>query len=131
MSKIVQEKFEVRLPRRPEGIENTGWASDKSARVKKGTPNSGAEVMLTSLPPGMDIDDQEEADIRHQPECMSGESDVSRDYNPEAVHNGFTRREMRGTDDQYSNEHVDAFYGEATVDGKTGFLERNNMLDRL
>lgn len=131
MSKIVQEKFEVRLPRAPEGVEGTGWVSDSSARVKKGTPNGCAGVMLGSLPPGMDVEDQELADIRQQPEVMSGQSDVSKDWNRGAVKDGFTRREMRPTDDMYTREHNDAFYDEITVDGQTGFLERNNYLDRL
>lgn len=140
MSKIVQEKFEVRLPQRPEGVENTGWMSDRSARVKKGVPGRDqgygpcAEdnaVFYNGLPPGMDIENQETADIRQQPEVMSGESDVSRDWNPEAVKNGFTRRQMKPTDDMYTREHNDAFYDEIKVDGDVGFLERNNYLDRL
>lgn len=130
MSKIVQEKFEVRLPRKPEGIENTGWASDKSARVKKGL-TSGTQAQYGTLPQGMDIEDQESSDIRVQPSSMGGETDVSHDWNSQAVREGFTRRQMSPTDDMYTREHNDAFYDEITVDGQTGFLERNNMLDRL
>lgn len=65
------------------------------------------------------------------PLVMSGESDVSEDWNPVAVRDGFTRRNMRPTDDMYSGEHCDAFYSEAKVDGDIGFVERNNNLDRL
>jgi hypothetical protein len=39
---------------------------------------------------------------------------------------------MNGTDDLYTGEHVDQFYGEAVdEDGKVGFAERNNYLDRM
>lgn len=139
MSKVVQEKFEVRLPRQPEGIENTGWASDRSARVKKGIPGRDQgygpcqednAVFYGSLPPGMNIEDQEMADLRVQNFSMGGETDISEDWNAEAVHKGFSHKEMRPTDDMYTREHNDAFYDEITVDGITGFLERNNMLDR-
>lgn len=124
MSKICQEKFEVRLPRVPEGAEG-GWVSDASARVKKGTrPDDGC------TPPGMNMDDQYNSDIHEQPLVMSGETDVSHDWNPAAAHAGFTRRKMNPTDDMWTGEHCDAFYGDVTVDGNTGFLERNNMLDR-
>ena len=137
MGKIVQEKFQEEFMRVPEGAENTGWMSDKSARVKKGIPHGEAGVMLNSLPPGMDIDDQELADIRQQPEIMSGHSDVSHDDpGPGTTKRGFHRRRMRPTDDLYTNEHVDTFYGSIKVeveDGlmEEGFLERGNMLDRM
>lgn len=135
MSKIVQEKFQEEFPIKPDDGANF-WASDKSARVKKGTP-AGLGAMFNSLPPGMDIDDQEQADIRQQPETMSGTTDVSYDCpTPSVSHRGFHRKNMRPTDDLYTNEHVDLFYGEVKVeveDGEmeTGFLERGNMLDRL
>jgi hypothetical protein len=128
MSKVLQEKFQVVVPDRPEG-ENV-WVSQKRARVAKGS-TSGDNVFLGTLPPGTDIEDQEIADIREQPLVFAGESDVSMDNNPEARRNGFTKRTMRPTDDQYTREHNDAFYDEITVDGVTGFLERNNVLDRL
>lgn len=126
MSKIVQEKFEIREPLKPEGVEGGGWASDKSARNSKGShPADGC------LPPGMDMEDQYNCDIKEQGFSMGGETDRSNDWNPEAVKNGYTRRTMRPTDDMYTREHNDAFYDEITVEGKTGFLERNNMLDRI
>jgi hypothetical protein len=142
MSKIVQEKFQEEFPVKPDDGSNF-WASDKSARVKKGMPGSeyskasSAGVMYNSLPPGMDIDDQEVADIRHEPSVETGVSDVSYDcLRPGVAKRGFIRKKMSPTDDLYTNEHVDMFYGEITVeveDGEkeTGFLERGNMLDRL
>lgn len=130
MSKIVQEKFEVRYPRKPEGSEGGRWASDETARVRK-----AAHSKLNQLPPGHDICSQDIADIPDQPDVMSGESDVSHDYTAQAVKYGYTRRKMSPADDMYTREHNDAFYDEIkleTEDGvNTGFLERNNLLDRL
>jgi len=136
MSKIVQEKFQEEFPVKPDDGSNY-WASDKSVRVKKGTPNQGEGAMLNSLPPGMDIDDQELADIRHQGITMSGATDVSYDCpGPGSTRRGYHRKRMKPTDDLYTNEHIDLFYGEVTVEVEgnemeTGFLERGNMLDRL
>jgi hypothetical protein len=140
VSRIVQEKFQLTLPEPP--ADPLGWVSDKSARRKKGMPgherrdsedyvcqmNNAAQ--FGSLPPGMDIEVQESADQRQMPLVMGGESDVSQDWNREAVRNGFTRRKMRPTDDMWTREHNDAFYDSVVVDGVEGFLERNNMLDR-
>lgn len=142
MSRIVQEKFQVNYP---EVQERPGpWVSDKSARVKKGVPGregrAGGDPASKSmdnarfyngLPPGSDGEDQELSDQRVMTLTMGGETDVSKDWNPEAVKNGFTRRALRPTDDMYTREHNDAFYDEITVDGVTGFIERNNMLDRM
>ena len=141
---IVQEKFQVEFGQNGNDNAHSGWVSDKSARVKKDIPGregyAGGDpeskrmnnaLFINSLPPGTNIVDQEYADIRKMELVMSGESDVSEDYNSEAVKTGFTKRQMKPTDDMYTNEHCDAFYSEMTVDGETGFIERNNMLDRL
>jgi hypothetical protein len=143
MSRICQEKFQVEYP---EANDDDGhlWVSDKSARTKKGTPGregrAGGDwpsktmdnaVFYESLPPGADLEDQEISDQRVMPMTMGGESDVSRDWNPTAVREGWSPRALRPTDDQYTREHNDAFYDEMTVDGVTGFIERNNMLDRM
>lgn len=143
MAGIMQEKFQVDYP--PATRENdVAWTNDKSARAKKNIPGregrSGGDaasgrmnnaVQFNSLPPGMDIEDQEVTDQRKFPMVMAGESDVSRDNNPEARRRGFKRLAMRATDDEYTNAHVDAFYREISVDGDVGFAERNNTLDRL
>jgi hypothetical protein len=139
---ICQEKFQLEFM--PLDDDNGHeWKEWRSANVKKGTPgrvgkgedwaSKGMDnaVFYPSLPPGSDIVDQEMADIRVQPLVTSGTSDVSMDTNPESMRSGYTRKAMRPTDDMYTNEHCDAFYGEAKVDGEVGFLERNNMLDRL
>jgi hypothetical protein len=143
---ILQEKFQVDNPQQRNDDAQSGWVNDKSARAKKNPPNSmregrpggdydsrymGNAVQYASLPPGMDIEDQEMTDQRRFTICMGGESDVSADWNAEAVKNGFKRKPMRATDDEYSNAHVDAFYDEIKVDGDVGFTERNNVLDRM
>lgn len=141
---ILQEKFQVDNAPNANDDARGGWASSKSARTKKGLPGregrSGGDpasrqmnnaLELASLPPGADIEDQETTDQRRFKSTMGGESDVSKDWNAEAVKRGFKHLPMRATDDEYSNAHVDAFYDEMVVDGEVGFAERNNMLDRL
>lgn len=144
MPGILQEKFQVDNAPQKNDDASSGWKGDRSARVKKGTPGREGRpggdpssrfmdnaVNYGSLPPGMNIEDQEESDQRQFATTMGGQSDVSRDWNAEAVAKGFTRKQMRATDDEYSKAHVDAFYDEISVDGDVGFTERNNMLDRL
>jgi len=144
MPGILQEKFQVDYPQQGNDDEHSGWISDKSARTKKGTPGregrAGGDpaskhinnaVNFASLPPGTDVEDQEMTDQRALKMTMGGESDQSQDWNAEAVSKGFSRKTMRATDDEYSNAHVDAFYDEISVEGEVGFVERNNVLDRL
>ena len=141
---ILQEKFQHDYPQQRNDDASSGWVTDKAARAKKNTPGregrGGGDpgyktmdnaVMFNSLPPGMDIEDQEMTDQRKFGMVMSGESDVSRDYSAQACKKGFTKKAMRATDDEYSNAHVDAFYAEMDVDGEVGFVERNNTLDRM
>lgn len=145
---IVQEKFQVTIPH--ESMTENTWVDDKSARVKKGTPGregrSGGDydsksmdnaVNYNSLPPGMDLEDQEMSDQRKCNYSLSGgfpegknAGDVTQDISAMAFKKGFTQHDMRPTDDQYTREHNDAFYDEIKVDGVTGFVERNNVLDR-
>lgn len=146
MAGIMQEKFQVDYPQSKSDDEHSGWLTDKEARAKKMLPNAmheGAEggeydsryqgnaVQFNSLPPGMDIEDQEMTDQRKFKMVMGGESDQSKDWNTEALRAGFTRKNMRATDDEYSNAHVDAFYDEIKVGDDIGFAERNNVLDRI
>lgn len=141
---ILQEKFQVDYPRQGNDDGQKGWASDNSARAKKGMPgregHAGGDptskamnnaVGFNSLPPGTDMEDQEVTDQREFKTVMSGQTDVSRDWNEQAQKTGYTRRAMRATDDEYSNAHNDAFYDEIKVDGDVGFAERNNVLDRM
>ena len=141
---IVQEKFQVTPPDNPNDNSQSGWGNDKSARAKKNTPGregraggDGASrfvdnaVQFNSLPPGMDVEDQEMTDQRKFPMRMSSEGDVTPDYNQKAMKTGYTPHSCCPTDDEYSNAHTDAFYDSVKVDGVEGFVERNNMLDRL
>lgn len=126
--KIVREKLQYEVPANHNEDELSGWASDSSARVKKGTP-SGLEARFNRLPPGMDNSAQEVADIRKMPfggQLGSG-SQVTDDVTKESLRKGFSFKPLSSTDGQ---AHQDAFYDEVTVDGETGFLERNNVLDR-
>lgn len=141
MSKIVQEKFEVRPPYNPNDDAESGWKSDKSARRSKSEYMTRAVSSLyetygsglNDLPPGMDIERQNLADI-HAQGMSKGNlgtfDDVTVDVTRESLRQGFDRKQLRPTDDMYTREHNDAFYEDVTVDGVTGFLERNNMLDR-
>jgi hypothetical protein len=127
--KICQEKFEYRARPNSNEENETQWVSADSVRNTKGM-RTRVNAMDQYLPPGSNIEDQHVSDQRPTPFSMGGETDVSMDYNAQSVLMGYSRREMLPTDDMYTNEHCDAFYGEMTVDGVTGFLERNNMLDR-
>lgn len=103
MKNLMQQKFETRLPRpKPEDGE---WVSDAGARKPKAAP-----VMART---------------------MSGETDVSHDWNRAAVADGYKRLPMKPTDDTYTDEHVAPFYSPRIVDGDEGFVENNNTLDRL
>lgn len=119
---IVQEKFQAELPENRNDDSNSGWVSDASARVAKGALGE----RLNQMPPGTNIKNQKNSLQNDMDMVMSGESDVAKDYNEGAINKGFTKRKMRPTDDMYTREHNDAFY-----DDVGGFVERNNMLDRL
>lgn len=147
MSRIVQEKFQVNYPQQGNDDSHSGWVTDRSARAKKGTPGREGRpggdpssrsmdnaVMYNGLPPGMDIEDQESADIRQQ--SMNGNNlgsgeQVTVDVTSRSLRDGFDRKKMLSTDDMYTREHNDAFYDVVDVEGVEGFVERNNMLDRM
>lgn len=127
----LQEKFQVIVPTPPEDGEQ--WVSFE--RVRDLGPNDawqGATSVaedprkFNMMPPGMDISNQLRTEQRNQPLSMAGATDVSQDANPRAFAEGYTKRKMRGSDDLYTGEHVDHFYGDAG-----GFSERNNYLDRI
>ena len=145
MSKIVQEKFEVRSSESPREDGSHTWASDKSARTKKGTPGredshaSSANVFYNSLPPGMDGEAQEQTDQRRFNESTAGNfarghnaGDFTQELDTASLREGFARKRMLPTDDEYYHEHVDVFYRSVTdEDGNESFAERGNTLDRL
>jgi hypothetical protein len=137
----LQEKFQVILPPAPNEDDGTEWKTFESQRqtgeagqahVNNQFADEEVDGKFNLPPPGMDINDQARFNPNNLPLSMAGSSDASADTNPQAFDQGFTRRAMSGTDDQYTGEHVDHFYGEVVdEDGKTGFVERNNYLDRL
>jgi hypothetical protein len=148
LSRIVQEKFQVDYPQQHNDDAESGWKSDKSARVKKGTPGREGlpggdwpskwmdnSVFYESLPPGADLEHQEMMDGRVQPLSRGnlGTGDqVTTDVTLQSLRTGYDRKKLLSTDDMYTREHNDAFYDVVkTDDGEEAFLERNNMLDRL
>lgn len=151
MAGIMQEKFQVDNPQQPNDDSKSlggAWITDRAARAKKmmpgreGVPGDDGDsrfvnnaVLFNGLPPGMDVEDQEVTDQRQmQVRTLEDYGDVSDALLKRQPHNlqrGFSRLQMRATDDEYSKAHVDAFYDEINVDGEIGFTERNNMLDRL
>ena len=153
MRDFVQEKFEVHYPDTDSSNEEDvqGWVTDLEARAKKCMPGRegrpGGDVnsrygnntlMTFSLPPGMDIEDQEFCDIRRMGVNTAGgfptrlaAGDRTQDLNSQCLRLGFDRKGLLSTDDEYTGEHNDAFYDVVEVDGHEGFVERNNVLDRL
>lgn len=133
MRNPLQEKIQITVPTK-DAEPAEGWASFESSRDSqadvpsfKGRTNQDLDGnKFNMMPPGMEIDNQCSTEINPQPFVMSGQLDVSKDVNPQAFAEGFTKREQKGTDDQYTGEHVDQFYGDAG-----GFVERNNYLDRI
>lgn len=128
MAGILQEKYQLDLPAN-RNDEEAGWRTDASVRRNKGQCNLSKN--RRDLPPGEDLKYCDPPGPERFQMHMSGETDVSKDVNPEAFDKGFTRRSMSPYEDQYTREHNDAFYDEITVDGDTGFVERNNVLDRM
>ena len=136
MSRIVQEKFEVRSARRPEGQENPAWKTDKSARDRQGLQTRGRSGrfepyrgdLYNRLPPGSEIADQEVYSEHPQPTAggLGSGTQVTEDVTRGSLKQGFDRKALSPTDDMYTREHNDAFY-----DDVGGFVERNNYLDRL
>jgi hypothetical protein len=141
---IEQEKSEVRLNFNDNEEVHT-WASSRSARTKKGTPGREGRrggdweskamdnnVFYNSLPPGSDNTDQEMADIRKQDITgpMGNGSQFTNDLTLESVRKGFSRKHMSATAEYQSGERRSRFYDEASVDGKIGYLEKQNLLDR-
>lgn len=107
----LQEKLQTIMPTRIES-ENEQWAPAPSRPYRQD---------MASQMPNLNIEA-----MRQMPLNLAGMGDVSKDTNPEALCEGFTRRDMGNCDDQYTGEHIDQFYGDSG-----GFCERNNVLDRL
>jgi len=147
MTKIVQEKFQINNPRKEEVATGESWVTDKSARVKKmmpgreGLPGGDSDsrfvnnaAFFNTLPPGMDIEDQEVTDQRKFNSSINGNFAMghnagdltNHELTAQSLLKGFSKKPLLQTDDSYTREHNDAFY-----DDVGGFIERNNVLDRL
>lgn len=147
MPKFVQEKYQTTTGPYDDEANDHQWVWPISKVVtKKGLAGpqlnqhgeSSANVFYNSLPPGMDIEDQECTDQRKFNWSTSGNDsegknagDVTRDLTAKSVRSGYDRKVCCPTDDMYTREHNDAFYDDPEVDGQHGFIERNNYLDRL
>lgn len=137
MDRQLQEKFQTILPSQPLEDDGNEWVTaDSQRRVQEKmrhrnntTPAEEVSGKFNEMPPAYELHNENE--ILRQ---IAGCTDFSYDTTPESFHEGYMRRPMNGTDDQYTGEHADHFYGEA-VDveepSKVGFVERNNYLDRL
>jgi hypothetical protein len=149
MAKVIQEKFQVTYADYDSmGEEDIqGWTDDQSMRAKKGLPGrEGApggdgnsrwsmnSVMFNSLPPGMDIEDQELTDQRqlgintvgNMGNALAQGDLTNSEVSAMSLRKGFDKKALLQTDDAYTREHNDAFY-----DDVGGFVERNNYLDRM
>lgn len=119
----LQEKFQIITPGKIEGEEP--WVSFESARDLNGERATGNTQVLRDMPPGMDVDNQDSTEQNQMPFSLAGRTDVSDGMGAQALECGYTKLGMKGSDDLYTGEHVDHFYGDAG-----GFVERNNYLDR-
>lgn len=118
----LQEKFQVILPSQPNEDDGTSWKTFESQRRTQ-----PAKENLNEMPVNMQLENRN-AITR----VIAGSTDFSADANSESLANGFARHTMNGSDDQYTGEHVDHFYGEVVDEnGRVGFAERNNYLDRM
>jgi len=126
------EKFQITVPAKEEAGE--GWADFESARDTHYVEEQHSKTRpdgdkFNDLPPGMDIGNQMRCDPTEYQgfvKGFGGDTDVTGDVEPKSLDQGFRKREMKATDDQYTGEHIDLWYGD---DG--GFVERNNYLDRM
>lgn len=140
----LQEKFQTILRPDPSEDERGPWKPLSSARktFEPGTAhknNTTADeplfMKMNEMPPNMEVPVQRDNSFNGHPDQtvrqLAGCTDVSYDTNPESMEEGYTRHAMNGSDDLYNGEHMDHFYGEVEdEEGKKGFAERNNYLDR-
>jgi len=136
----LQEKFQVILPPQPDEDDGAEWKTFESQRrtyqygarhVNNTTATQDVDGKFNEMPPNMDLQNQ-----NSMTRSIAGSTDFSADANPEALALGYKRQAMSGSDDAYTGEHADHFYGVAYGrDEKDklveGFCERANYLDRL
>jgi len=116
----LQEKFQITIPVREEAGEP--WVTAESQHINKGNLSPDSSVRFNKMPESSINDGRTD----YMPLSLAGQTDVTDNLQPPSLQNGFTSVPMKGTDDQYTGEHCDLFYGDAG-----GFVERNNYMDRL
>lgn len=123
----LQEKFQITIPAKEQQPKRSekweDWCNVKTSEANR--DKHGVAPVKTwdrlNIIPGVNIDDQVTTNM---PLSMAGKTDVS-DHVSGNFEKGYSKLEMKGTDDQYTGEHTDLFYGDAG-----GFVERNNYMDR-
>ena len=126
------EKFQITIPYRESAPKPDNlWVSAESQRINSGNTQPGHGEKFNRLP----VTDVEVQEGRSKfVQGCGGDTDVSGERNfaaPNFFKQGYSRLDMKSTDDTYDGEHVDLFYGEAVDEkGRVGFCERNNYLDR-
>jgi hypothetical protein len=136
------EKFQITVPySEKKDDDGTQWKDVNSVRCVDDNPQSTNTSKFNILP-STEIFDQyfenggNDSRLNNFAQGFGGNTDVSSlgsesINNPKTFTEGFVRRTMKATDDQYDGEHIDLFYGEAVDEkGNVGFVERNNYLDR-
>lgn len=151
----LQEKFQASFPYKGEDGEN--WASVQSQRrpsrenggyASHSIPNHvqnqsnrmiakvAASAAAQDPPTWTDMQESTLKQDGGMRMSTAGDTDQSKQVmTRNALRDGFTYIGMSGTDDQYTGENMDHFYGEAVGNDDagnrvTGFVERNNYLDR-
>lgn len=116
---FMQEKFQITVPLKQQGKDGAGdgWVTPNSQMVK--FPQDHLVLPTTGITsPVVERDGM--------PLSIAGTTDVSgAQAELSAQHKGYSLGDMGMTDDLYTGEHVDLFYGDTG-----GFVERNNYLDR-
>ena len=131
---LLQEKFQT-TSNDPQTDGTDKWATFQSARSMNGEHRASDVELFNYLPPGMDITNQPHTRQESMPLSIAGQTDVTNVVSVANVRRGWLRKDMSPVDDMYTNEHVEEFYGEArgtddSGEEYTGFLERNNYMDR-
>lgn len=97
-----------------------------AAEKQTDAPGGMAMSHNNELPPGYHIDEQQGHNGRFTPVQLAGVGDVQGHLTDRTLREGYFVAAMDPAEDMYSGEHQVGFYGDAG-----GFVERNNMLDRL
>ena len=101
--------------------DGEGWATFESTRR---TYSGGIDNQISQ---GHAVDSSADTSM---PLSLAGATDASNAVDSKLLRKGYRNQRLSPQEDMYNMEHTDLFYGEATVDGETGFVERNNYLDR-